>query len=348
MAMSTASRSAPLQILSHTKAFHECPTSTRASNLSPQKYPIGRNDSYPINLYFQNKCFGLKRYQLDRTSSFLLNSKSREPLPRSSCRSPWIGRRLLLRGAFWQGLTMAGQGSNSFSALAQAKGSGIEEVLKSVDWPEQFPFKKEDFERFDESSDQLFYSSPRFVTHIDDPAINALTKFYSSVFPPSNTPGVAFLDLCSSWVSHYPKGYKQDRIVGMGMNEDELRRNPILTEHIIQDLNVNPKVPLEDNSFDVITNAVSVDYLNKPLDVFQEMRRVLKPGGLAIMSFSNRCFWTKAISIWTSTSDVDHVWIVGSYFHYTGGFEPPQALDISPNPGRTDPMYVVFSRKLPA
>ncbi|KAK1313869.1 hypothetical protein QJS10_CPA06g01007 [Acorus calamus] len=81
------------------------------------------------------------------------------------------------------------------------------------------------------------------------------------------------------------------------------------------------------------------------MDVFKEMQRVLKPGGLAIMSFSNRCFWTKAISIWTSTGDADHAWIVGAYFHYAGGFDPPEAVDISPNPGRTDPMYVVNARK---
>ncbi|KAF5935109.1 hypothetical protein HYC85_026238 [Camellia sinensis] len=177
-------------------------------------------------------------------------------------------------------------------------------------------------------------------------AIAALTKYYSEVFPPSTTPGIAILDMCSSWVSHFPAGYKQDRIVGMGMNEEELKRNPVLTEYVVQDLNVNPKLPFEDNSFDVITNVVSVDYLTKPMDVFKEMSRILKPGGLAVMSFSNRCFWTKAISIWTSTGDADHAMIVGSYFHYAGGFEPPQAVDISPNPGRSDPMYIVYSRKL--
>ncbi|KAL2937190.1 Malonyl-[acyl-carrier protein] O-methyltransferase [Bienertia sinuspersici] len=80
----------------------------------------------------------------------------------------------------------------------------------------------------------------------------------------------------------------------------------VLSEYIVQDLNV------------------SVDYLTKPLEVFKEMHRILKPGGLAIMSFSNRCFWTKAISIWTSTGDTDHALIVGAYFHYAGGFGPPK------------------------
>ncbi len=55
-------------------------------------------------------------------------------------------------------------------------------------------------------------------------------------------------------------------------------------------------LPYEDNSFDVVTNAVSVDYLTRPLEVFREMHRVLKPGGQAIMSFSNRCFPTKGES----------------------------------------------------
>ncbi|CAI0405807.1 unnamed protein product [Linum tenue] len=221
---------------------------------------------------------------------------------------------------------MAGEfGGKRFVASARQKGA-VEEVLKNVDWPEQFPFKEEDFQRYDESSDSVFYDAPRFVTHIDDPAIAALTKYYSEVLPPSNTPGVSILDMCSSWGQPLPKGYKQDRIVGMGMNEEELKRNPILTEYIVQDLNVEPKLPFDDNSFDVITNVVSVDYLTKPLDVFKEMSRILKPGGLAIMSFSNRCFFTKAISIWTSTGDADHVMIVGSYFHYAGGFEPPQVI----------------------
>nr|QTZ19544.1 S-adenosyl-L-methionine-dependent methyltransferases superfamily [Bixa orellana] len=195
-------------------------------------------------------------------------------------------RRLVLGlgASFWaQYMSMSGAFTGkSFIASARLK-TNVDEILKNAEWPEQFPFKEEDFQRFDESPDSLFYEAPRFVTHIDDPAIAALTKYYSEVFPPSNTPGVAILDMCSSWVSHFPKGYKQDRVVGMGMNEEELKRNPGLTEYVVQDLNVNPNLPFEDNSFDVITNVVSVDYLTKPLDVFKEMCRVLKPGGLVIM-----------------------------------------------------------------
>ncbi|KAL0739169.1 hypothetical protein Bca4012_015379 [Brassica carinata] len=258
------------------------------------------------------------------------NSSALNLLPTAASRpfDHWIrasSRRRLVLGGFvgtslWMNNMSGGNlGGKSFIASArQTNPSPVEQALSKVEWPENFPFKEEDFQRFDESSDSTFYEAPRFVTHIDDPAIAALTKYYSKVLPESETPGVSILDMCSSWVSHYPAGYKQERIVGMGMNEEELKRNP-----------------------------VSVDYLTKPLIVFKEMNRILKPGGLALMSFSNRCFFTKAISIWTSTGDADHALIVGSYFHYAGGYEPPQAVDISPNPGRSDPMYVVYSRKLP-
>ncbi|KAK8291820.1 hypothetical protein V6Z11_D06G081900 [Gossypium hirsutum] len=146
-----------------------------------------------------------------------------------------LPRRLVvgLGASFWaQYMNMAGN-SKSFIASARLKGA-VEQALQNAEWPKQFPFKDEDFQRFDETSDSMFYEAPRFVTHIDDAAIAALTKYYSEVFPPSNTPGVSILDMCSSWVSHFPKGYKQERVVGMGMNEEELKRNPAV------DISPNP------------------------------------------------------------------------------------------------------------
>ncbi|XP_050136206.1 uncharacterized protein LOC126611944 [Malus sylvestris] len=120
----------------------------------------------------------------------------------------------------------------------------------------------------------------------------------------------------------------------MDMNEEELKHNPVLTKYAVQDLNVSPKLPFEDNSFHIITNVVSVDYVTKPLDVFKEMCWILKSfrsplnefnlAKISANSFSNRCSWTKPISIWTSTSDADHASLAGAYFHYAGGFEPPQ------------------------
>jgi len=231
---------------------------------------------------------------------------------------------------------------------ASAAKIDVEQLLEGYQWPDEFPFRAQDFARFDEGTDSAFYDSPRFVTHIDDNAIKALTKFYEAELPKSGQNDVAVLDICSSWISHLPKNYSAGRIAGLGMNEQELKANDALTEYTVRDLNVDPTLPYEDNSFDAVLNAVSVDYMTKPLQLFREIERVLKPGGMAIMSFSNRCFPTKAISVWTQTGDPDHVLIVGSYFHYSGGFESPKAKDISPAPtfwGGGDPMYVVYGRK---
>ena len=169
--------------------------------------------------------------------------------------------------------------------VAMAEGKLLQ-AFSQADFPEDWPYDDEDMSRLDESPDIQFYGPPRFVTHIDDGAIAAITEFYRQKLPE----GADVLDICSSWISHLPEEKPLGRVVALGMNARELEANKRATEFIQADLNTTPKIPFEDACFDAVLNVVSVDYLNKPKDVFAEMHRVLRPGGCAIMSFSNRCF----------------------------------------------------------
>lgn len=228
---------------------------------------------------------------------------------------------------------------NPISVLFSAmKGESLaEKVLKSPKWPEEWPYSEQDFQRMDELDDGIFYNQPRLVYHIDDSAVKALTEYYSKTF----SDGEDVLDICSSWVSHFPPGWKGNNVVGLGMNDYELSQNEQLTSYDVKDLNDDPTFPYEDNSFDKVTCVVSIDYLNKPKQIFAEIGRVLKPGGTCMLAMSNRCFPTKAFQIWLQTNDLEHIFIVGSFFHYSGLFYPAKCDDISPNPGLSDPMYVV-------
>lgn len=221
-----------------------------------------------------------------------------------------------------------------------------EVMLDDFEMPDEYPLTADDMVRMDESEDQFFYDQPRFVTHIDDPAIEALKEYYDEVFPKSGN----ILDICSSWISHYPNRVARDfdKRVAIGLNSEELAANKQMNEFKVIDLNTTPELPYPDNTFDVVTNCVSVDYLNKPLEVFSEVARVLKPGGVYINSFSNRNFPTKIVKIWGSTNNGEHMLIVKNYFKFgSPDFEPAIAMDISPQPGLSDPMFIVEARKKP-
>mmetsp|Transcript_14120 Transcript_14120/g.19839 ORF Transcript_14120/g.19839 Transcript_14120/m.19839 type:complete len:209 (-) Transcript_14120:313-939(-) len=159
-----------------------------------------------------------------------------------------------------------------------------EKVLANPQWPPEWPFSPEDFARMDEEDDAVFYDAPRLVYHIDDFAVSALTEYYSNHFKE----GDDVLDICSSWVSHFPPDWKGGNVVGLGMNEYELSQNKQIDSFVVKDLNKEPVLPFEDDSFDKVTCVVSIDYLNKPLEVVKEIGRVLRPGGVCMLSMSNR------------------------------------------------------------
>ena len=196
----------------------------------------------------------------------------------------------------------------------------------------------EAFRRYDETPDEEFYSVPRLVTHIDDRAIAAVTQLYNELFPP----GGKILDLMSSWVSHLPEEVRYESVVGLGMNEEELRRNPRLDEYVVQNLNRHPKLPFAEAEFDGVGICVSIDYLIRPVEVLREVGRVLKVGSPAIISFSNRCFPDKAVAIWHQLDDQGHVRLVEEYLREAGNFENVRGLDRSPRRLFSDPLYAVI------
>ncbi len=194
------------------------------------------------------------------------------------------------------------------------------------------------FRRQDESPDEEFYRTPRLVTHIDDRAIAAVTQLYREYFPE----GGAVLDLMSSWVSHLPPEIEYGPVVGLGMNETELRRNPRLDEYVVQDLNRNPSLPFDDAEFDGAGICVSVDYLTRPVEALRDLGRVLKPGAPVVISFSNRCFPTKAVAIWHSLDDRGHLNLVEQYLREAGNWKDTHRLDRSPRRMFSDPLYAVM------
>jgi SAM-dependent methyltransferase len=195
------------------------------------------------------------------------------------------------------------------------------------------------FRRHDESPDDAFYAAPRFVTHIDAGAIAAVTALYREQLPP----GGAVLDLMSSWVSHLPDDVAYGRVAGLGMNAAELAANPRLTDWRVQDLNADPRLPYADGEFDAVGCCVSVQYLTRPEAVLREVARVLRPGAPCVITFSDRCFPTKAVAAWQALDDAGHAQLVSAYLAASGGFEPATVHAHRPRGG--DPLWGVVARR---
>lgn len=196
------------------------------------------------------------------------------------------------------------------------------------------------YRKIDTGEDELFYEEPRFVLHIDDGAVAALTQFYRGVLPA----GGLLLDLMSSWVSHLPDEIDYREVIGHGMNAAELAANPRLSQYFVQNLNRDPVLPLPGHSVDAAMVAVSIQYLERPVAVLRELARVLRPGGPLVISFSNRCFWTKAVAIWRALSDEAHAALVAAYLR-EAGFEAVETHRlVEGEEDVADPMSAVVGR----
>jgi len=226
-----------------------------------------------------------------------------------------------------------------------------------------FPYTSRDFIRSDESSDTDFYSSPRFVTHIDDHAIGLLRTYYAATLPRKGK----ILDLCSSWISHFPPELEQAaaaaknespsaneeglKVVGLGMNAAELKANPILHQSVLQDLNVDPIIPSSLVPLAATVCVVSIDYLTKPLEVLTSIRERTNTDGSIHLIISNRCFPTKAVGRWLRVSEQERLQMVGDYLHHSG-WQDVEIVELSDGRGSgpglmgmlrggVDPLWVV-------
>jgi len=194
------------------------------------------------------------------------------------------------------------------------------------------------FAKADPSPDTRFYAQARLVTHIDDAAIAAVTALYRQILPAN---GVV-LDLMSSWVSHLPDDAAYAEVIGHGMNASELAANPRLDRWFTQDLNADPELPLAPASVDAACMCVSVQYLQRPAEVFAGLAGVLRPGAPVVVTFSNRCFPTKAVAIWQALDGPDQCRLVELYLN-RAGFQSVESRTLRDG-RRSDPLWAVVGR----
>ena len=192
------------------------------------------------------------------------------------------------------------------------------------------------FARQDEGDDLAFYAPPRLVTHIDEAAVAALSRRYRDLLPEDGR----ILDLMSSWVSHLPADRTYAEVVGHGMNARELAANPQLDRWFVQDLNRDPALPLGDGAFDAALCCVGVQYLQRPVEVFADVRRVLRPDAPFVISFSNRCFPTKAVAIWRALDAAGHAALIELYLGRAGFRD--STVETLADGRRSDPLTVAI------
>jgi hypothetical protein len=205
---------------------------------------------------------------------------------------------------------------------------------------DNWPYDPSDFTRYDENDDGVFYRQPRLVTHIDDPSIARLTEYYSTILPTKGK----IMDMCTSWKSFYPLEVKDAiqrkdlEVYGIGLNAEEMKLNGALKDWKVLDLNKPPHDVRsgwgeggKDMKFDATTCVVSIDYLNKPLEVCKNVLDATKEGGKIHLVISNRCFPNKVVRRWMMLSEQQRLEFVG------GGYTLLQPYSIAE---RTDSVTI--------
>ncbi len=209
------------------------------------------------------------------------------------------------------------------------------------------------FSRLDESDDTFFYETDRFVSHLDRTALATVEHVIGSLITDKDP---VILDLMAGWDSHIPPAVRPAKVVGLGLNRNELETNPSVDQVVIHDLNRDPRLPFPDKTFDAVINTVSVDYMTRAVDVFRDVHRVLKPGGIFLVVFSNRMFPEKAVKVWRDADEGERLILVQEFFQAAEGFERPLEFVSKGRPrpkddkytGTTtesDPVFAVYARR---
>ncbi len=202
-------------------------------------------------------------------------------------------------------------------------------------------------QKLDESNDEDFYSNPKFVYHLDANFRNYLSSIYKKEIKENSK----IVDLMSSWDSYLPPSRKYKKVIGHGLNQDELKKNKILNSFWIQNFNSNQKIPLDSNSVDYCLMVAAWQYLQYPETLTREISRILGDCGKIIISFSNRAFWHKAPNIWTSSTEEERLKYVRKVL-ISNGFKEPKIIKKFTDQGfnflpflKNDPFYCLIATK---
>ncbi len=198
----------------------------------------------------------------------------------------------------------------------------------------------------DESNDSLFYSSPKFVYHLDSNFRKTLSKVYEVEIKDN----ASVLDLMSSWDSYLPKNIKYKKVIGHGLNKEELERNKAFEDYWVQNFNINQEIPLEDETIDFCLMVAGWQYLQYPEKIAEEIARILNPNGKFLIAFSNRAFWHKSPNIWTYSSETERIEYVKNILIKNGFCEPKVIKKFTKENSflpffKRDPFYCVISKK---
>lgn len=247
---------------------------------------------------------------------------------------PLASKRIQLK-AFVKGIRLkseerGGRRNDWMEIMADGPGMQSRWEGQSTDFLSENPFQRED-----DGTDIVFYKKPRFVQHIDDRAIEVIKGLYGRFVHD----GMRVLDLMSSWKSHLPEGLRLEQLSGLGLNAKELAKNKDLSDWVVHDLNENPILPYKDESYDAVVCTVSIEYLIDPETVFKEIGRILRPGVIFIVTFSNRWFPEKVINIWKKLHEFERMGLVMEYFQKSKMFTDLETYSIRGLPRPTNDKY---------